>query len=83
MDDSVNCHQSVRTRARAEAAQTCVELEAILEKRVAEPNSSECVQQSLVKVICHSAAILDFSNHVTDLQAIVRYGSTTDTDTTA
>lgn len=41
-----------------------VELERLLKHFLAEPYSGESVQQAFVKVVCDTAAILDFTKHV-------------------
>ena len=41
-----------------------IELEGLLKHFLAEPNSGKSVQQAFVKVVCDTAAILDFTKHI-------------------
>ena len=43
---------------------TCVKFERFSEHSLREPDSSEGVEKTLVIVICHTTAVLDFTDHV-------------------
>ena len=51
-----------------------VEAECWGEHGLAEPHLAEGVEQTLVKVICHTAAILDFSQHVAHTRPVDSLG---------
>jgi len=43
---------------------TCVKFERFGKHRLGKPDSGECVEKTLVVVVCYATSILDFANHV-------------------